>query len=373
VSRGKWIGLAAAGLGAAAAAATAGVVVERRIVKNRRAGARGADELGGLHSAALTVLTDDGVRLHAEVDEVTPYADDAAKTQPVKGIRRLRRPDEPEPTIVFVHGYALNLDCWHFQRQFFRGKLRMVFYDQRSHGRSGRSSQDHATIDQLGHDLRRVLDELVPDGPVVLVGHSMGGMTVMAFAEHHPDVFDERVVGVALISTTAGGLKTHRVISKLIPDALGGQVGPRLIAGLARAPELVDRVRRRGSNIGFLVADQFAFGDDVPASYVEFVDNMLASTPFEVLAQFFPNFDSLDKFEALHEFAKVPTTIITGTKDVLTSVGHSRKMASRIQGSRLVECVGAGHMVILEQKDKVDEALADLVERSSSAQTSRVS
>ena len=373
VSRGRWVGLAAASLGAAAAAATAGVVVERRIVKNRRAGARQADELGGLHSAPVTVLTEDGVRLHAEVDEVAPYAQEAAKSQPPKGLRRLRRADEPVPTIVFVHGYALNLDCWHFQREFFRGKQRMVFYDQRSHGRSGRSSQENATIDQLGHDLVRVLEELVPDGPVVLVGHSMGGMTLMAFAEHHPDVFDERVVGVALISTTAGGLKTHRAVSRLIPDVVGGQVGPRLIASLARAPELVDRVRRRGSNIGFLVADQFAFGDDVPAAYVEFVDNMLASTPFEVLAQFFPNFDSLDKFEALHEFAKVPTTIITGTKDVLTSVGHSRKMASRITGSRLVECVGAGHMVILEQKDKVNEALSDLFERSSAARASRVS
>src|SRR4051794_11747595 len=109
VIRGKWVGLAAAGLGAAAAAATAGVVVERRIVKNRRTGARGADELGGLHSAPVSVLTEDGVRLHAEVDEVAPYAEEAAKSQPAKGIRRLRPAEEPEPTIVFVHGYALNL------------------------------------------------------------------------------------------------------------------------------------------------------------------------------------------------------------------------------------------------------------------------
>ncbi len=135
------------------------------------------------------------------------------------------------------------------------------------------------------------------------------------------------------MSTTAGGLRTHRIISRLIPDSLGGQIGPRLIAGLAIAPELVDRVRRRGSNIAFLVADQFAFGDDVPASYVEFVDNMLASTSFEVLAQFFPNFDTHDKFDALEKFGHVPTYVISGTKDVLTSVGHSRKMAKQIPGS----------------------------------------
>ena len=122
----------------------------------------------------------------------------AAKTQPPKGIRRLRRAEPSEPTLVFVHGYALNLDCWHFQREYFRGKRRMVFYDQRSHGRSGRSDNDHATIDQLGRRSRRVLDELAPDGPVVLVGHSMGGMSIMALAEQHPEMFGDRVAGVAL-------------------------------------------------------------------------------------------------------------------------------------------------------------------------------
>ena len=68
---------------------------------------------------------------------MAPYADEAAKTQPARGLKRLRRPAAPDPTLVFVHGYALNLDCWHFQRAYFRGKHRLVFYDQRSHGRSG--------------------------------------------------------------------------------------------------------------------------------------------------------------------------------------------------------------------------------------------
>jgi pimeloyl-ACP methyl ester carboxylesterase len=274
---------------------------------------------------------------------------------------------------VFVHGYALNLDCWHFQRAFFRGKHRLVFYDQRSHGRSGRSDNQHATIDQLGDDLLRVLEDLVPEGPVVLVGHSMGGMSVMAFAERHPDVFAARVRGVGLVSTTAGGLKTHRVLGRLVPDAIGGQVAPRLVAGLALVPGIVDRVRRRGSNVGFLVAREFAFGEDVPAAYVEFVDNMLAATSFEVLAQFFPNFDTLDKFEVLASFADLPTWIVTGTKDALTSVGLSRKMAARIDGSHLVECPGAGHMVIIEQADRVDEALADLVDEAGAVRASRVS
>jgi pimeloyl-ACP methyl ester carboxylesterase len=347
--RRRLAGLAAAGLGAAAAAVATGVVVERRVVKARRAGSEGADELGSVHSAPLRVRTRDGITLHAEVDEVAPYAKGAPPAA------------DGRATVVLVHGYALNLDCWHFQRLHLRGKRRIVLYDQRSHGRSDRAPDGNATIDELGHDLAAVLDQLVPDGPVVLVGHSMGGMTMMALADQRPDLFGDRVVGAALVATTAGGLHPHRIISRLIPDSVGGEIGTRLIALLARAPELVDSARRRGSNIGYLVTDTFAFGDDVPSSYVEFVDQMLAGTPFEVLADFFPHFEALDKFSVLHAFERVPTTILCGTKDLLTSIGHSRKLASRIQGSRLVELPGAGHMVILERAAKVNAVLEELV------------
>ena len=343
MSRRRSLAYAAGGLATAAiAAAATGIVVERRVVRARKAGATGADRLGTLHSTPLIVGTDDGLKLHAEVDEH----------------------DGPGPTLVFVHGYALNLDCWHFQREALRGRHRMVFYDQRSHGRSEHSDREHSSIDQLGDDLQAVITELVPTGDVVLVGHSMGGMSIMAFAERHPDLFDQRVTGVVLIATTAGGLRPHRVVSRWIPDGIGSLVAPRVVAALAKAPELVDSARRPGSNIGFLVADMFAFGGDVPPEEVEFLDEMLAGTPYSVLAEFFPTFSTLDKFDSLEAFDRVPTAIVCGTKDKLTSVGHSRKMAARLPNARLVECEGAGHMVIFESRDTVNAAIEDVVEQA---------
>ncbi|MGI9155516.1 MAG: alpha/beta fold hydrolase [Marmoricola sp.] len=348
-----WVRRAAAVGVAGLAAVAGGVVVERRVVKARKAGGQGIEQFRSLRAPEVLVAADDGIGLHAEVDELAPYANGT-------------RPDPRQPTILFVHGYALNLDSWHYQRQELRGKYRMVFYDQRSHGRSERSPRQNASIDQLGDDLATVLHQLVPEGKVVLVGHSMGGMSIMAFAERHPEVFAERVTGVALIATTAGGLRPHRTLSPFIPDRLGEMVAPRLITALANAPELVDSARARGSNIGFLVADRFAFGGDAPTAQVEFLDEMLAGTPIQVLAEFFPGFSSLDKFTILRSFASVPTTIICGTKDKLTSLGHSRKMASMIDGARLVECPGAGHMVIFEARDLVNAALEQLFTAASS-------
>ena len=74
------------------------------------------------------------------------------------------------------------------------GSHRLVFYDQRSHGAPA-GQAEHATIDQLGATSQRPR-RLVAPTAVVLVGHSMGGMTLLALAEQHPELFGDRVVGV---------------------------------------------------------------------------------------------------------------------------------------------------------------------------------
>ena len=335
--------IAAVAAGAAGAAAVGGVLdlTRRRRQLSHRSGK--ATPFGTLNGPGRTLVTEDGVDLHVEIDEA----------------------DSPV-TLVFVHGYTLNLDCWHFQRAAFRGLVRSVYYDQRSHGRSGRSPHENATIDQLGHDLLAVLDAFVPDGPVVLVGHSMGGMTIVALAEQHPELFGPlseggRIVGVALIGTTAGGLDPARVLLPMLPAKVGAGLADSAIRTLARGHRAVDGVRRLGATFASVVTDTFAFGDKVPAGYVDFVDEMIAQTPFQVVAEFFPGFRDMDKFESVGVLGSIPTTIICGTADKLTSVVHSRKLHSRIPGSTLIECDGAGHMVILERHGQVNAALDQLI------------
>ncbi len=337
----------AAGAVGVAAAGTAIRVAQRRSVISKR-GAGDDTPFGSLHSQPIIVVADDGVDLHVEVDDF------------VGGGRR-RAAKAPELTVVFIHGYSLNLHSWHFQRAGYRGQVRTVYYDQRSHGRSGRSPQGHATMEQLGRDLETVIDTVVPEGPMVLVGHSMGGMTIMALAEEHPELFGDRIVGVGLISTTAGGLEPHRIIAPIIPSNLGGVLAERLISVLARGHRQVDGFRRLGRSVAMVATDELAFGDDVPASYVEFVDEMLSATPFEVVAEFFPNFATLDKFETVKALSVVPTSIICGTADKLTAIGHSRKLHAHISGSNLLECEGAGHMVIMERHEDVNAELDTLI------------
>ena len=136
---------------------------------------------------------------------------------------------------------------------------------------------------------------------------------------------------------------------------------------LARGHRSVDGARRIGRSVARVVTDLFAFGDEVPAAYVDFVDSMLSQTPFEVVADFFPSFNGLDKFDAVEVLGRVPTTIICGTADKLTSISHSRKLHERVPGSTLLECENAGHMVILERHGQVNAALDQLL--SAAAET----
>ncbi len=350
--------LAAGAAGVAVAGAALKVVHDSRIIARRGLG--DATRLGSLRSAAHAVVAADGVPLHVEVDEADGPSGPSGLSGLGRRSRQARTRPKP-PTLVFVHGYALNLDCWHFQRAAYRGLIRTVFYDQRSHGRSGRSQAKNATIEQLGDDLLMIIDHEVPEGQVVLIGHSMGGMSIMSLAERHPHLFGTRIVGVGLISTTAGGLNPQRLFLPLLPSAVGGPVGLRLVAGLARGARAVDRLRILGKGVAMVATDRYAFGDEVPASYLAFVDDMLSRTPFEVLAEFFPSFGSLDKYAVLGALGEIPTSIICGTRDKITPIGLSRKLHASVTGSSLLECEGAGHMAIMERHEQVNAALDQLI------------
>lgn len=338
------LGIAAAVVGTVAAGTAAGVAVERRLVGRARGGPDpfAAEPLGKLHGRALVVEADDGVRLHTEVDG------DA---------------DAPV-TVVFVHGFTLSMESWHFQRRDLRDLGRLVFYDQRSHGASGRSPRQHATIDQLGSDLRCVLEEVAPKGPVVLVGHSMGGMTILALADRHPELFGTRVVGVGLLGTAAGAFaETVFGIPGVVGRALR-PVAPGAIRAANRRAALIEQGRRAGGDVPFLLIRKLSFGSNPPPSLVEFLERMIAGTPVEVMTEFFDTFLGHDKLEALDVLRKVETMVLCGEHDKLTPPRKSHEMADALPDTELVVVPDSGHMVMLERYELVNAALRRLVERA---------
>jgi pimeloyl-ACP methyl ester carboxylesterase len=375
ITRHPAVGIVGGLLGLAAAGTAAGVAASR--IAARRGGAaaltdevttpaeptaaalRRDDPLGAASRAAdrtAVVLTDDGVPL--AVEEIGPA-------------------DAPL-TVVFVHGYTLSMASWTFQRRTLAADLatanghrpdaRLVFYDQRGHGSSGRGHSENSTIDQLARDLDAVIEARAPQGPVVLAGHSMGGMTIMGLASLRPELFGPKVVGVALISTSSGNLAD---LSFGLPELLTrvrAAVFPVAAWTMRRRPALAERTRRMAADVVSAATRSLSFASgDVDRALVHYVDAMIAGTPVDVIAEFYPALTGLDETGSLEPLREIPTLVLTGDKDRMIPKAHSELIVERLPDSEFVVVPDAGHMVLLEKPAEVTGALTGLLRRAVAA------
>ncbi len=311
-----------------------------------------AGPFGTLRGEPGTVTAEDGTELVYEIEDPGPSASNGG----------------PPLTVVFCHGYCLNQDSWHFQRAMLRGGVRAVYWDQRSHGRSAhgldQAAGRPATIDQLGRDLRAVIDETAPDGPLVLVGHSMGGMTVMAFAEQFPQLVAERVAGVFLVGTSAGKLAAVTLGLPAVGAKAFRMLAPGVLRAMGAQAELVERGRRATADLFAGVVKRYSFASEVDPAVARLAERMIESTPIDVVAEFYPAFTTHEKVDALALLDGIPALVMTGDRDLLTPSEHSADIAEHLPGAELVIVPDAGHLVMLEYPEIVNARFAALLVRA---------
>jgi len=241
------------------------------------------------------------------------------------------------PLVVLSHCWTGTRATWEpvAARLVERG-CRIVLYDQRGHGASTPGTGP-LTVDGLGDDLAAVL-EAVDARDAVLAGHSMGGMTVLALAVNRPEVVAERVRALVLAATAGFGVAAGLLAapvglvtgSRTVDRVLAGRLGPALCRG---------SVGRRPSR-AHLIATR---------------DGWLSLAP-DVRRRFLHGMQAMD-FRAGLGTVTVPTTVVVGSRDLLTPPRLGRGIAAAVPGARLVEVPGAGHMLPYEEPD----LLADLI------------
>ncbi|MDT3438509.1 alpha/beta hydrolase [Pseudofrankia sp. BMG5.37] len=352
------------GLGLAGAVIAAGLIAERHAVKRARAlpDVPVEQRPGPVTGRATTVIATDGVPLHV----IVSGPDDV-------NARRAGRLAPDSPTLVFAHGFCNTSASWCFQQRALVDLGPMVFYDQRAHGHSGPSEVSRCTIDQIADDLYAVLEATVPTGPVVLVGHSMGGMTILGLAERHPEFFDDRVVAVALLSTSASDLARVTFGFPAGVTAAVRRVLPGLAVGMRHTPSLFERARLRGTDLAYSITRRVGFGTtDVPPSVVEFLEGEIAGTPISVIVSFLPTLLAHDKLAAAAVLRHVPTLLMVGDHDLMTPLPHSRTLADALPEAELAVEEGAGHALPLERPDAVNEKIRALIARAHPARPSRL-
>ncbi len=204
------------------------------------------------------------------------------------------------------------------------------------------------------------------DMPVVLVGHSMGGMTVMALADQHPELFGGKVIGAVLISTAASTVDPVTWLPAPLRPAVRRAM-PSMMTGASkgRMAEVVERGRRSASDIAFLGTRRIGFGDPrISPTVVDFLERIIRATPIDVIADFYVALVGHEKRHALKVLGTVPVLVLTGDRDRLVDPSLSEEIADAIRGAELVKVHGAGQVVILERPEEVNAAIAGLVNRA---------
>ena len=241
------------------------------------------------------------------------------------------------PTVLLAH-------CWMGLRRFWAAVARqlvadghqVVVYDQRGHGESTLGDGIPAIAD-LGHDLRAVL-EAVDAHDVVLVGPSMGGMSIQSYAAEHPDHFRARVRGVVLVATAA------RTLGRAVPAAL-----VELLMG--------ERAAWRWRGVMGRRMVRGAIGQRPQRTHIDLTLEGVTETAAPVRTGFLLAMAEMDLREAGSTLASVPTRILVGTKDTLTPLRAARGLVEAIPSAELEVIPGAGHMLPLEEPDRIVDAV----------------
>src|SRR3954447_26541962 len=243
-------------------------------------------------------------------------------------------PADAPVTVVLLHGWCLDRRTWQHQIAALRklpNKPRVIAYDARGHGHSSPTLLRSATLQQLGADLAEVLRRYAPQGPIVLAGHSMGGMTIMEYAHGCPDEFADRVAGLLFVSTTAEGhthtrygLPPHLATLKRLGETIGAGVLAR--SGAWRPHRAVLPALRPA--VRWLL-----FGDDYEPGDLELTMSAVGRSPLRSIGGFRAPGGGQHRLDTLAALGDVPAAALVGDKDRLTPPACAESIADALPGT----------------------------------------
>ncbi|GAA4641294.1 alpha/beta fold hydrolase [Gordonia humi] len=349
-SRSRWRRAAAAvvGVGAAGVAVTAaelgviGGALLREAYRYPKPIDDGPDPLLAAPSGARSsvVGASDGTLLHAVISGDVDAADEI---------------------VILIHGWTCNTGFWNAQVGHLGGRRALIAYDQRGHGLSEMGSTK-PTAELLGRDLQAVIDELVPDGKrAVLVGHSMGGMTIMSWAAQFGAGMEEKISGIVLTSTAAFGVVQRQLLVPKNLPAFARPFEPLVERAFVSTPLPLPA----NSAITERITHYVALGPVARQAHVDFSDEQIAACSPTARAAWGAAMYSLDLRPGLAKIT-VPTAVVVGSADRLTSPEHAEEMAQVLRGNGVLHSIteypGAGHMVPIERAVQYNRLLDQVLD-----------
>ncbi|KQW80746.1 alpha/beta fold hydrolase [Brevundimonas sp. Root1279] len=249
------------------------------------------------------------------------------------------------PTAVLTHGWGLDSTIWNTTRDRLGGSTRVIAWDLPGLGKSKGAGLAQVRLETMAADLRAVIERV--GEPVVLVGHSIGGMTIQTLARDHPALFGSKVKGVLLFNTTWTNPLQTMILSPLAKTLRRPVIEPMLHLAIWLEPLVWLSMWQSYLSGSAHLANRLGFGASVTRSQLEHTTLLSTRNRPAVMARGNLAMFNWDAKDALKN-VPCPVEVVAGGIDILT-LPHAGKAIAESAGARLHLEPGANHMGFLEQ------------------------
>lgn len=269
-------------------------------------------------------------------------------------------PLDADITVVFVHGFTLAGASWYLQFEGLRKKwphARLLTLDLRGHGQTGKVAPELCTVEGAADDVQAVLNARAPKGKIVLVGHSLGGLVALNLVRRAPEELYKRITGLVLVSTSIEELSAQGV-----PQVLASPIADQVRAAVESSPKQVRKLRE---DMAAMLAPTLAvavFTKPTDYERIVFHAAMINDTPLETFVGFLDDLQNHEESAVAPRLQCLPGAVVVGTKDLVTPEGQADVILQMWPKASRVDVDGAGHMVILESPNAVNNAISRVIE-----------
>ena len=263
------------------------------------------------------------------------------------------------PTLVLTHGWSLNGNEWDYVRRQLGDRFRLVTWDLRGLGQSTAPSNNDYALERMAEDLNAVVQSAAGSAPVVLVGHSIGGMINLTYCKLFPERLGQQVRGIAQLNTTyTNPARTAKDAERQI--RLQNSIGEPLLhttAVLSPVLRLLNWVAYRSGVLQIYVSSS-SFAGTQTRGQVDYAAGSYAKSSPAVVALGTLAMLHWDASDVLAK-VNVPVLIISANHDTTTTPAASEHMQQTMPNAHLIVVQPAAHLGVLERNLEYNRAISE--------------
>lgn len=272
-------------------------------------------------------------------------------------------PVDAEATVVFIHGFTLAAEVFYLQVDYLRSyfpRIKSLLIDARGHGQTGRVAPKLCTVEGTARDVIAAIKSQAPTGPLILVGHSLGGLTALNLIKTADSGIVSRIRGLVLVSTSIESLSAQG-----LPQVLASPIADKVKNAVEVSPGDAAKFREYASQFLAPTLATAVFHRPTNSTIIEFHAAMTHETPLDTFVGFFDDLQEHDELDAATALTGIEGFVIAGEKDNVTPISQAKRICELWPGAHLQIAADAGHMIPLEAPAILNNAIASLLKKLS--------